>query len=795
MKATFFGVFALCLIVCLSATSAAPVDPSEDASNGSQPIIPLPKPVAAGKAEPEPEPEPKTTVDPETLPISVKSGSASLTWLPEADRRIVDLNCEVKTGGLQPCRLTHLLRRLDKVCPKIRDDEIKVLEDTIEGIAGNMKAIDDIIKQGEESQNLKEDISQIWKDFRGPSVSVLPDDTHLNVVNISVPGELSAEEIEEEKEEKAVEVEKEEDKKATEAEEIEEGKEEKAVEVEKEEDKKATEAEEIEEEKEEKAVEVEKEEDKKVVEAEEVKEEKAVEVEKEEDKKAAEAEEKEESELGKVDPKGDPISIPEPESDEPVEKKTNVDAPVALPENDAGSATAQPSPAAAVTTDAPKRGTKSPKKPKKKPRRKPKRPRKKGTKAPKKVTTAAPKVVTTTTPKVVTTTTPKVVTTTTPKVVTTTTPKIVTTTTPKIITTTTPRRIITTTEEPCVDVFSVEEKRYQCKGYWKRGLTILGLQINKLKKENHELFLKVIDANGKIKLAQESIAEHKINVKALKKKFAWPDKENIGNTHKDCSDAFKKDHKKPGVYLIHPVGSPYKVHLLCVDGWTVIQRRFDGSENFHRSFDEYLSGFGNFSGEFFVGLENLHRMTLSQSYTLRVDVKSAAGKWYFGVFNNFAVSDETDQFRLKLGNMTASNTDDVMDQSRDKPFSTYDRDNDDWSGGNCAQHFRGGWWSAPSSIPSPRSISDWPEEGENAFEVRLYFCSVFLLVFVLGLNDTAVVTGDGNVVALEGSISSVAFVVHASTVGVVVVAVVGASSGAATSVTAIAYRCCSCCDC
>lgn len=114
---------------------------------------------------------------------------------------------------------------------------------------------------------------------------------------------------------------------------------------------------------------------------------------------------------------------------------------------------------------------------------------------------------------------------------------------------------------------------------------------------------------------------------------------------------------------------------------------------FFRSFDEYLSGFGNFSGEFFVGLENLHRMTLSQAYTLRVDVKSAAGKWYFAVFNNFAVADETDQFRLKLGNMTASNSDDVMDQSRDKPFSTYDRDNDDWSGGNCALHFRGGWWS------------------------------------------------------------------------------------------------------
>lgn len=102
-----------------------------------------------------------------------------------------DDSTEEKKGGLQPCKLIHLLRRLDEVCPKIRDDEIKVLEESIEGIAGNMKAIDDIIKQGVENQNLHEDFSQIWKDFQGPSISVLPVDTRLNVVNITVPGELS----------------------------------------------------------------------------------------------------------------------------------------------------------------------------------------------------------------------------------------------------------------------------------------------------------------------------------------------------------------------------------------------------------------------------------------------------------------------------------------------------------------------------------------------------------------------------------------------------------------------------
>jgi len=47
-----------------------------------------------------------------------------------------------------------------------------------------------------------------------------------------------------------------------------------------------------------------------------------------------------------------------------------------------------------------------------------------------------------------------------------------------------------------------------------------------------------------------------------------------------------------------------------------------------------------------------------------------------------------------LGNMTAGNYFDGFEGSREQMFSTRERDNDQWRGGNCAGHFGGGWWAS-----------------------------------------------------------------------------------------------------
>ena len=60
----------------------------------------------------------------------------------------------------------------------------------------------------------------------------------------------------------------------------------------------------------------------------------------------------------------------------------------------------------------------------------------------------------------------------------------------------------------------------------------------------------------------------------------------------------------------------------------MFQKRLDGSVDFYRSWTEYKRGFGNLAGEFWLGLDSIHRLTTSGSYKLRVDLEDFDGNTF-----------------------------------------------------------------------------------------------------------------------------------------------------------------------
>uniref|UniRef100_A0A182HYB2 Uncharacterized protein n=2 Tax=Anopheles arabiensis TaxID=7173 RepID=A0A182HYB2_ANOAR len=127
-------------------------------------------------------------------------------------------------------------------------------------------------------------------------------------------------------------------------------------------------------------------------------------------------------------------------------------------------------------------------------------------------------------------------------------------------------------------------------------------------------------------------------------------------------------------------------------GWLVFQYRYDGSVDFYRNWTEYRDGFGSVDGEFWLGLEHLHRMTSTRKHELLVELKDFEGNYKYARYDEFEIDSEVKLYALmNLGSYKGS-VDDSLTRHKGMNFTTKDRDNDTWNGGNCAQYYHGGWW-------------------------------------------------------------------------------------------------------
>ena len=115
-----------------------------------------------------------------------------------------------------------------------------------------------------------------------------------------------------------------------------------------------------------------------------------------------------------------------------------------------------------------------------------------------------------------------------------------------------------------------------------------------------------------------------------------------------------------GLYKIDPDGLG-EFEVFCDQktaggGWTVFQRRQDGSVDFYRGWNDYKVGFGNLNGEFWLGLDKIHRLTASRNKKLRVDLEATAGTILLAEYSSFAVANEKAKYQLTVGGYLGENS-------------------------------------------------------------------------------------------------------------------------------------------
>jgi len=86
-------------------------------------------------------------------------------------------------------------------------------------------------------------------------------------------------------------------------------------------------------------------------------------------------------------------------------------------------------------------------------------------------------------------------------------------------------------------------------------------------------------------------------------------------------DHFHFSTKPSGVYqtqLLCGQQQSNTIKTFCeTGGWTVIQRRIDGTENFDRPWRDYENGFGKIDGEFWYGLKAMNCLTHAGQWELK----------------------------------------------------------------------------------------------------------------------------------------------------------------------------------
>ncbi|XP_063280466.1 fibrinogen beta chain-like [Prinia subflava] len=180
---------------------------------------------------------------------------------------------------------------------------------------------------------------------------------------------------------------------------------------------------------------------------------------------------------------------------------------------------------------------------------------------------------------------------------------------------------------------------------------------------------------------------------------------------KKCEDIIRKGGETSEMYLIQPdpFTKPYRVYCdMETDngGWTLIQNCQDGSVNFGRVWDQYMSlcpykkGFGNVAksggknycdtpGEYWLGNDKISQLTKIRPTEVLIEMEDWNGDKVSAHYGGFTIQNEGNKYQLSVssykgtaGNALMEGASQLHGENRTMTihngmyFSTYDRDND-----------------------------------------------------------------------------------------------------------------------
>lgn len=163
-----------------------------------------------------------------------------------------------------------------------------------------------------------------------------------------------------------------------------------------------------------------------------------------------------------------------------------------------------------------------------------------------------------------------------------------------------------------------------------------------------------------------------------------------------------------GIYDIQLNGTNTTIKVYCDmttdgGGWTVFQRRFNGSVDFYRNFSEYENGFGSLEGEFWLGLMYVYNMTHDIRSELRLDLENSTGGKIYELDRGFRLRDPPyyglliDGYWISEG-YKKYGTNTGLGYYNGHPFSTFDKDH---SGYDCPVKSHGAFWYSSCSDVNP----------------------------------------------------------------------------------------------